>query len=147
MAYARFARDSDVYVYADAHGGFTCQRCPGAGHEFRCSTATEMVSHLELHRAKGHRVPQDELDALSGRRGGETAPDNPILAVLFSDDRTRKAEISLTPEGLYQVVAYREVVGDGEFEPKAYWSPMGKRIILADTMDRATNLANQELCS
>ena len=67
--------------------------------------------------------------------------------MLFSDDRTRKAEISLTPEGLYQVVVYREVVGDGEFEPKSSWSPMGKNVILADTMERATNLANQDLCS
>ncbi len=44
MAFARFGQDSDVYVYEDSRGGFTCERCPNVGEEFRCATATEMVA-------------------------------------------------------------------------------------------------------
>jgi hypothetical protein len=64
MAYARFARDSDVYVYADTRGGFTCVRCPKIGEEFRCATAAEMVTHLLMHRARGQRVPEDAITEL-----------------------------------------------------------------------------------
>lgn len=61
MAYARWDRTSDVYVYADARGGFTCERCPGAGEQFRCGTAAEMGTHLKEHRAKGQKVPDEAL--------------------------------------------------------------------------------------
>jgi hypothetical protein len=56
-----------VYVYADSRGGFTCERCPAAGDQFRCSTASEMVTHLlTQHRAKGQLVPEAAIDALRG---------------------------------------------------------------------------------
>jgi hypothetical protein len=64
MAFARFGRDSDVYVYEDARGGFTCERCPRIGETFRCATAPEMVTHLLKHRAKGDRVPDDAIKEL-----------------------------------------------------------------------------------
>ncbi|WP_141619468.1 hypothetical protein [Myxococcus sp. AB036A] len=61
MAYARFGRDSDVYVYEDTRGGFTCERCPSVGQQFRCATAVEMATHLRQHRAKGDVVPEDAI--------------------------------------------------------------------------------------
>jgi hypothetical protein len=65
MAYARFACDSDVYVFADTRGGFTCEHCPEVSDEFRCNTAAEMVTHLlTQHRAKAQRVPDDVIDEL-----------------------------------------------------------------------------------
>ena len=65
MAYARFAHDCDVYVYADTRGGYTCERCPRIGETFRCVSAREMVTHLLTeHRAKGHRVPDETLEEL-----------------------------------------------------------------------------------
>ena len=65
MAYARYGRDSDVYVYADTRGGYTCERCPKVGESYRCLTATEMADHLlSEHRAKGHRVPDDAIEEL-----------------------------------------------------------------------------------
>jgi len=64
MAYARFGSDSDVYVYADTSGGYTCERCPAIGQAFHCSSATEMVTHLLAHRAKGQLVPDDAIGDL-----------------------------------------------------------------------------------
>jgi hypothetical protein len=64
MAFAQFGRDSDVYVYEDTRGGFTCERCPTIGEQHRCQTAAEMVTHLLEHRAEGDRVPEDALDEL-----------------------------------------------------------------------------------
>ena len=57
MAYARFGRDSDVYVYADTAGGYTCERCPEVGQAFHCPSAAEMVPLVLAHLAKGLLVP------------------------------------------------------------------------------------------
>ena len=64
MAYARFGRDSDVYVYADARGGFTCERCPDMGKQFRCDTAAAMADHLIAHQKRGDLVPNDAFSEL-----------------------------------------------------------------------------------
>lgn len=65
MAYARFGIHSDVYVYGDARGGFTCERCPDIGEAFRCTAAAELVAHLiGFHRARGDRVPDDAIEEL-----------------------------------------------------------------------------------
>jgi hypothetical protein len=64
MAYARWDGTSDVYVYEDVKGGFTCQ-CPPRGQpEVNCPTARDMIEHLLAHRAKGDRVPESALEAL-----------------------------------------------------------------------------------
>lgn len=142
MAFARFARDSDVYVYADTRGGFTCERCPGVGAEFRCATAAEMLTHLlNEHRAKGQRVPDEAIEELRNEVGSY----GPILEVIFSEDRTRKAEITWRRDGLFQVWLSREVPGEGEYEPEVYWSPLGRQAILADSLDRAKALAEDEI--
>lgn len=144
MAFARFTRDSDVYVYEDTRGGFTCERCPGVGAQFRCATAAEMLAHLlHEHRAKGQRVPDEAIEEL----WNEVGIDSPTLEVIFSEDRTRKAEIGLRRDGLFQVWLFREVAGEGEFEPKVYWSPFGRETILTDSLDRAKALAEDEIRS
>jgi hypothetical protein len=61
MSFARFGPNSDVYVYEDTNGGFTCERCPGRGQQHHCETAAEMLAHLLAHRAKGDRVPDDAI--------------------------------------------------------------------------------------
>lgn len=71
MSYARLAPDSDVYVYEDVRGGYTCENCPRTrwapdsdNPQFRCTTAGEMVDHLMEHRARGERVPDDAIEVL-----------------------------------------------------------------------------------
>lgn len=74
MSYARFSRDSDVYVYESVGGGFVCDDC--ALHEKRTvlDTPAAMIVHLLEHRAAGHAVPDAALNGLlatadRGRRG------------------------------------------------------------------------------
>jgi hypothetical protein len=70
MAFARFGRDSDVYVYADTRGGYSCERCPKVGESYHCQTAQEMVAHLiQFHRGRGDRVPDDAIAELEGNDG------------------------------------------------------------------------------
>ncbi|MBW3571377.1 MAG: hypothetical protein KY467_09740 [Gemmatimonadetes bacterium] len=64
MAYCRFGRDSDVYVYA-IEGGVECCRCRLLdGRWFKAPDAAQMMEHLLAHRAAGHRVPESALDEL-----------------------------------------------------------------------------------
>lgn len=65
MSYARWSKDSDVYVYfsvgKDDRGDFlTCRLCPLNGHQaFDAWNTADMVEHLETHEAAGHKVPND----------------------------------------------------------------------------------------
>ncbi len=103
-----------------------------------------MVTHLLMqHRAKGQRVPDDAIDELRG----ESDTYGSIVEVLFTDDRKYKAEIRWRRDDLFQVWVFREVPGDGAYEPVTYWSPMGRDAILADTLERAKLLAEAELRS
>ena len=72
MAFARFGRDSDVYVYEDSRGGFTCERCPVVGQQFGCPTAAQMVAHLLEHRKTGDRVPEEAIDELKNDSGPDS---------------------------------------------------------------------------
>lgn len=65
MAYARYGKDSDVYVYEHVDGGYRCERCPRVGSHFHCASASEMVRHLLGHRQRGDRVPDDALNELT----------------------------------------------------------------------------------
>ena len=75
MSYARFAEDSDVYVYASAGGGIECARCrfitdtkePPRNNAVMVDE-DEMIAHLEKHRRAGHRVPNDAFDRLRADR-------------------------------------------------------------------------------
>lgn len=62
MAYARFSRHSDVYVYLDVRGHLRCERCTLEGAEV--TTTAGMLAHLERHRARGDRVPDECLNEL-----------------------------------------------------------------------------------
>ncbi|MCI0569956.1 MAG: hypothetical protein L0Y66_04325 [Myxococcaceae bacterium] len=66
MAYARFGRDSDVYVFLSTRGGIECCRCAliGDASSFVALTTAEILEHLEQHRTRGHRVPDDCIAAL-----------------------------------------------------------------------------------
>jgi hypothetical protein len=63
MAYCRFGRDSDVYVF-EMEGGIECCRCRIAGGTFEAGGAAEMIEHLLKHRAAGHAVPDEALREL-----------------------------------------------------------------------------------
>ncbi len=91
MSYCRCGKDSDVYVYEDIHGGFTCHVAnyryvpvghsppntgipqepiglPRDGDTFNVVTATDMIATLRNLRALGYKVPEEALDKL--RRTG-----------------------------------------------------------------------------
>ena len=77
MAYARYSRDSDVYVYEDVGGGFTCHCAPKGEPAFNCARPEEMVAHLREHRRRGDRVPEEAIAEL--------------LAEAEAEEKTRKA--------------------------------------------------------
>ena len=65
MAYARFSRHSDVYVYEDEHGFLCCMRCQfSESRETRTKSRSEMIKHLEAHRDADEKVPGDALEKL-----------------------------------------------------------------------------------
>ncbi|HEX2211024.1 MAG TPA: hypothetical protein VHG93_25295 [Longimicrobium sp.] len=67
MAYCRFGRDSDVYVY-DVEDGVECCWCRlRKGRQWlRARTHEAMIHHLLVHRTAGHKVPEEALEELRG---------------------------------------------------------------------------------
>ncbi len=65
MSYARFGKNSDVYVYEHVDGGYRCERCPTVDSYFHAASASEMARHLLAHRDRGDRVPEDVLHELT----------------------------------------------------------------------------------
>jgi hypothetical protein len=63
MSYARFAAESDVYVFLAVGGHLECCGCALGGEECFYSTA-EMLAHLDAHRVVGHDVPDYCTDRL-----------------------------------------------------------------------------------
>ena len=64
MAYARFGRSSDIYVYQE-EGTLVCLNCQlGPEFEARTLTRSAMILHLEAHLKAGHKVPADAFDEL-----------------------------------------------------------------------------------
>jgi len=69
MAYCRFGRDSDVYVYEGEHG-IECCRCRLLDVAFFTAAGPAgMMEHLLAHRAAGHRVPDGALRELRDEAG------------------------------------------------------------------------------
>lgn len=135
MAYARFGQDSDVYVYADSRGGYTCLRCARFAGEFRCATAAEMVTHLlRVHRAKGELVPDEAIAELQR----ETDDCGTVRDVLVSANGDLRAQIYCATEGGYQVWISQAIANTD-------WSPIGWGPAVADTFERAKALAQAEL--
>lgn len=77
MSYARWSKESDVYVYADVAGHLRCCGC-----NLGFLTTREMIDHLGAHRAAGQMVPEsciiglladaDENDAWMAGLGEES---------------------------------------------------------------------------
>lgn len=108
MAYARWTNDSDVYVYADVGGGFTCENCP-RGSQFRCETPQEMVEHLLAHRAQGDRVPEPALEELRAEAEPDVYVDEEVEGLFTCRDCARGNQFALIPaaEMLEHVLEHR----------------------------------------
>lgn len=65
MAYARFGRGCDVYVYASLiYGGqLVCESCPMLG-QYIAPSREDMKAHLREHALMGHQVPESVFDAI-----------------------------------------------------------------------------------
>jgi len=67
------------------------------------------------------------------------------LEELLSQDREGRARLVRRPDGLIQVHIERRVAGD-EYGP-AYWSRVGHQIVIADSIERAKELAREALAA
>jgi hypothetical protein len=56
MSYARFGKDSDVYVYAGGKG-YECCGCINLNKTQGFTTSDELIEHLQIHQIAGHKVP------------------------------------------------------------------------------------------
>ena len=68
MSYARFAGESDVYIFLDVGGYLNCCGCllsDGSAH-YRSTDA--MIAHLHEHRKQGQRVPESAFEDLENDR-------------------------------------------------------------------------------
>ena len=71
MAYARFGRESDVYVF-EAAEGMICQSCSLAQvKEFISNTRSGMIEHMKAYRLAGDGVPEDAFEDLHVDLGKE----------------------------------------------------------------------------
>ena len=61
MSYARFGRDSDVYVYPDVGGYISCCGC-SLSRDWAHYSVESVVNHMREHVDAGHTVPDDLLD-------------------------------------------------------------------------------------
>jgi hypothetical protein len=86
----------------------------------------------------------DEVRDLFPVLAGESASEDAV-EVIWASDRKRRVEIVHRNDGLFQILLYREFLGDGEWEPDAYWLPVGREAILTDTLEGAKALADEEL--
>lgn len=57
MSYARFGKNSDVYVYDDVNGYIACCGCI-LGDKWDFHSVPEIIAHMEEHIAAGHTVPE-----------------------------------------------------------------------------------------
>lgn len=83
MSYARQNEESDVYVYDSGDGVIVCQWCK-LGTENRNCTRAEMVEHLRLHQAAGHKVPEYAFARLQVELSGEALTAGEEIA-MFED--------------------------------------------------------------
>jgi hypothetical protein len=65
MAYARFSRHSDVYVYESNQGGWVCCLCSrNEGRTTATATRSEMIERLQQHETNGDKVPAEAIEEL-----------------------------------------------------------------------------------
>jgi hypothetical protein len=68
-----------------------------------------------------------------------------VLEELLSQDRAGRARLVRRPDGLIQIHIERRVSGD-EYGPP-YWSRVGHQVVLADSIERARELAHEGLAA
>ena len=69
-----------------------------------------------------------------------------LVEELSSSDGKRRARIvRRAADGLFSVEFERLVPGDGPYEPREYWSPVRQSVTIADTLERARELAKESL--
>ena len=66
MSYARFTKDSDVYVYLDVGGYLNCCACALRGDytSEKFYTTHDMLDHLDRHVDENHSVPPETFEEL-----------------------------------------------------------------------------------
>lgn len=75
MSYARFNKNSSVYVFANSNDFYECQHTslvPSklGGESCWVRTSAELVAHLLAHRDAGDAVPQEAIDSLGALVAG-----------------------------------------------------------------------------
>ena len=67
MSYARWGKDSNVYVYLDCSGFLLCACGDPAitGIGFKAYRTSDMIEHLKEHKGKGDTVPEYTLTGLT----------------------------------------------------------------------------------
>lgn len=72
MAFARMGvGGSDVYVYYDVGGFYSCCFCTIFEDGFTCQNALTMIHHLEIHRRGGDCVPDHTFEDLEKEPPGD----------------------------------------------------------------------------
>ena len=75
MAYARFGRDSDIYLFKSVEG-WTCCLCslrtPAVDDDV-LKTLEEVEAHLNAHAGAGDLVPQGAFDRVGRERKAGTS--------------------------------------------------------------------------
>lgn len=65
MSYARWGRDSSVYVYLDCSNQLCCCGCHlSKGDSQYFSTSGKLVEHLNVHVAEGQTVPDYTIKSI-----------------------------------------------------------------------------------
>lgn len=70
MSYVRFGKDSDIYMY-DSEAGIICQWCALVRETTVVGTHETALRHLDLHRSRGHLVPERAYENLRAEARGE----------------------------------------------------------------------------
>lgn len=66
MSFCRFG-EADVYVFLAVSGHLECCGC-SLGEDWEYRTTDDMIAHLEVHRSRGHHVPEHVFDRLRDER-------------------------------------------------------------------------------
>jgi hypothetical protein len=73
VSYARFGKDSDVYVFLSVEGPLECCAC-ALEPESECFDSTDaMLAHLREHVDAGHKVPDRTFARLEENRDASDA--------------------------------------------------------------------------
>jgi hypothetical protein len=68
-----------------------------------------------------------------------------VEELLSSDGKRRALIVQRAADGLFVVEIERLVSGEAPHEPREYWSSFRQSVTIADTLDRARELAREAL--